>query len=699
MDSAGHFKRRDSNLELLSPSAASPTAQITSSSRSNALTSRITTVLSASYADHEIREAIETLDSRGFVNTQDTRRDLRLDLQQDVIACNGEIIKDFGEVADQLRRIGDAINSLNKCCADMRTQISTARRETGPVLEEATSMMLQKSQVETKQYLLEAFKSHFILSESELATLTSGSEPVDEEFFGTLAKVKKVNQDSQYLLGTESERLGLDILEQSGKQLNAAFQKLYRWLQAQLKTLDLENPQIGSALRRAIRVLAERPQLFQSLMDSFAENREHTLSDAFHAALIGSPGGSDAAPATKPIEFQAHDPLRYVGDMLAWTHSATVSEREALEVLFIEEGDELAKGLKAGRAQDPWSRQEEATEESFDGRKALNDLVSRDIAGVARLLRQRTEQVVSSHDDAALAYKIANLVGFYKKTFEKLLSAEAAILETLSAMESFALRQFRANMRDSVASIQPELETPPTDLSPPEFLEDALETLGGLMRSYEGSYAAMNEENAFDPILSAALDPFLEGCQKLRSKLEGSDADIFAINCLISARDALLSYKFTTSNLQALNESISTHASNLVQSQFHFFLESSGLESLVAALSKVSDSPADVAKISTLEPFQPNNLIAASQTLDEFLPSALMDAMDNLKQLKSPRLIREITEEAAEKFCVDFEGLETKILAADELQTGHENEESEEERVVLRDLLPRTSGEIRVLLS
>jgi hypothetical protein len=383
--------------------------------------------------------------------------------------------------------------------------------------------------------------------------------------------------------------------------------------------------------------------------------------------------------------------------MLAWAHSATVSEREALEVLFIEEGEELAKGLKAGRAQDPWSRQEEATEEAFDGRKALNDLVSRDIAGVARLLRQRTEQVVSSHDDAALAYRIANLVAFYKKTFDKLLSSEAAILDTLTAMEASALREFRANMRDSVASIQPELETAPTDLSPPEFLEEALETLRGLMKSYEGSYAAINDANTFQPILSAALDPFVEGCQKLESKLSGSDTDIFAVNCLLLAREVLLPHKFTAPNIQSLNETINTHASNLVDSQYHYFLDSSGLSPLISALSTLSDSPANITKIPTLEPFQPTNLVAASQMLDDFLPSALMDAMENLRQLRSPRMVREITEEAAERFCVDFEGLEGRILAVDEMRAGEEGEE--EEKVVLRELLPRTSGEIRVLLS
>jgi len=36
----------------------------------------------------------------------------------------------------------------------------------------------------------------------------------------------------------------------------------------------------------------------------------------------------------KPIEMVAHDPLRYVGDIFAWLHSALVSEMEALDVLL-----------------------------------------------------------------------------------------------------------------------------------------------------------------------------------------------------------------------------------------------------------------------------------------------------------------------------------------------------------------------------
>lgn len=70
-----------------------------SGQRYSALSNRVTGILSASHADLDIRDALETLDSRGFENTAEARRQLVANLQSEVISSNGEIIQDFGEVA------------------------------------------------------------------------------------------------------------------------------------------------------------------------------------------------------------------------------------------------------------------------------------------------------------------------------------------------------------------------------------------------------------------------------------------------------------------------------------------------------------------------------------------------------------------------------------------------------------------------
>ncbi|KAL8960396.1 MAG: hypothetical protein Q9193_002890 [Seirophora villosa] len=71
-----------------------------SGQRSNALANKVTRVLSISYADAEIRDALRFLDTENVQNTPELRRRLRWDLQKEVIDCNSSIVKEFGQVAE-----------------------------------------------------------------------------------------------------------------------------------------------------------------------------------------------------------------------------------------------------------------------------------------------------------------------------------------------------------------------------------------------------------------------------------------------------------------------------------------------------------------------------------------------------------------------------------------------------------------------
>jgi hypothetical protein len=584
----------------------------------------------------------------------------------------------------------------------MKKHISAAHQETAPVLQEASELMKQKDQIEAKQQLLKAFNAHFIMSEEDIATLTSTAEPVDDTFFAVLARAKKIHNDCEILLGTENQQLGLEIMEQISKSLNGAFQKLYRWIQREFKSLNLENPQISSSIRRALRVLAERPSLFQNCLDFFAEAREHILSDAFYTALTGTSVGGEGDASVKPIELVAHDPLRYVGDMLAWIHSATVSEREALEVLFISDGDEIAKGIQAGRDSEPWNRTSGDMDggNDFDGLKALNELVDRDVTGVARVLRQRIGQVIQSHEETIMAYKIANLLNFYRITFSKLLGEGSVLLESLTTLEESALNQFTTLMRDHVAGLQGESQIAPPDLAPPDFLQEGFKQLTAIMETYETSLTSADSREAdFEPILTEAFDPFMEGCENIAKYLEAPARTIFSINCLLAAKSILAPFDFTSKRLSQIQDTVDKHTSTLVEYQYSFFRANSGLQPLLQALAPLSDTNEDLVSIRSLDAFQPEVLIQASQTLDDFLPLALMDAMENLKNLQSSTIAREITEEAADRFCGDFERVEEKLIASDEIWEQEADEETLASSQPLKSLFPRTSGEITVLLS
>ena len=715
--------------DRMSPGPPSP-ALSSATKSGNPLSNKLTSVLSTSYVDSEFREALGLLDERGVSNTAETRRRLRLDVQKEVIDTNGQIVAEFGRVADQLKRIGATIDRLNKSYEEMKGHVTAAHEATSSTLEEANSLMTQRRNVETKQQLLRAFRERFVLTEDETASLTFAAEPVDDAFFAALAKAKRVRKDCEILLGFENQALGLDVMEQTSKHLNLAFQKLYRWVQKEFKTLNLENPQINASVRRALRVLAERPSLFQNCLDFFADAREQILSDSFYLALTGTAASGAKDHAVKPIELAAHDPLRYVGDMLAWTHSAAVSEREALEVLFVSDGNEIARGMQEGRENEPWQQLMLADDDEnggdggeppleFDALKALSDLVDRDVSGAARILRQRVEQVIQTNEDTILAYRLANLLNFYRVTFAKLLGAQSVLLEAIANLEAEALRQFRALMRDYIATLQGEFQHAPADLGPPDFLQDALKQLSAIMATYETSLSSAtsapgaDREDDFQPVMAESFDPFITGCEHMAKSLARPAAPVpadavFLINCLLAAAAVIEPFDFGRRRAARLRSQIAEHAARLADAQYAFFREESGLDGLFAALAPLlppdsstesTDAPPVAERMRALEPLRPEALAAAAQALDDFLPSAVMDAMENVQHVQDAALARAVTEEAAARFCADFARIEELLVRADEQDGEGDGAAVDAAPPAFRSLFPRTTGEIRVLLS
>jgi hypothetical protein len=59
-------------------------------------------------------------------------------------------------------------------------------------------------------------------------------------------------------------------------------------------------------------------------LEEIGTTRNKTLVKAYIDAL--TKGGPNGVP--RPIEMQAHDPRRFVGDMAAWLHQALAGEQE-----------------------------------------------------------------------------------------------------------------------------------------------------------------------------------------------------------------------------------------------------------------------------------------------------------------------------------------------------------------------------------
>ena len=112
-------------------------------------------------------------------------------------------------------------------------------------------------------------------------------------------------------------------------------------------------------------------------LDSFSEIRRKVLVQDFLEALTQGENNLSA----RAIEIQAHDPLRYLGDILAWTHQAVAGEKEILNLIF---------GVAASSRSSDFEPGSERWLEDGTILSALEDLVEKDLEGTIRPIRVST---------------------------------------------------------------------------------------------------------------------------------------------------------------------------------------------------------------------------------------------------------------------------------------------------------------------
>lgn len=636
--------------------------------RPNALHSRITALLSTSYADLDLRDTLSLLPP-----VPPNPRTWRLDTQSDLLQANTEIISDFGRVAAQLSHVGVALQNLSRTTAALRQHVHAASSTTAAILADADEILSAQHTVANQSRLLAAVTQHFLLTDAETAHLTSPTSPLDDTFFHLLSRAQRLHHETHHLLSAHpsSPRLGQDVLAQTSRTLDAAYQRLSRVL---LRNPVAERQRGWGVLRR------HRPQLWRTCVEAWAERRAEVLEGEFYAALTGTGGG-------EAIEVHAHDPLRYVGDMLAWVHGVGVSERESVDGLFgkqNEHGGGADDSDDHDHIQPPTTStatvstsnddQEEEKEEEVSTLLNPPHILARVLAGVFRLLRPRFENTLHAHsDDAALAYQLAHLAAFYTSIFSRLLCLSPREPSPFAPLEEAAMRSLRSTLRDRAVGLHVEVSAAiaaansgkgeAADLGPPGFLTEALAVLEKLMRSYSLSTSPQEGDRVqgFAPVLHDALDPFLSACEDaVVPRLAAPFAQgIFALNCLDAVVSVLSPHIaggrgdgfIPAERLESLRTQMERWDEMLVEGVYERYVLDSGLQAFLHG-----DKETEL----------------LSEKFDAWLPTAAEEARGVLlRGLRDLRAKTRVVERAGERFGDKVESLEADGLGlrrADEVR-------------------------------
>ena len=273
----------------------------------------------------------------------------------------------------------------------------------------------ERELAEQRAETVAAFLEKFDLSEDDADLLDQYNfDDMEEEdndgmhFLDALERVKDIRQELTTafgsattsvsdLLGDDSrQRLGatsaIRMMESLALKQERAYERLYHWLQKYLHLNSVTHVPTSSGagptaqdmidsdaldealahpfVRRSLKVLHHVPAFYSHTLELIASSRRAEETRRFLLGLTAGYGGRS------PIELNAHDPVNYVGEMLAFCFQSCSVEADVARGLVVENEDDFAE-LDAGTM-------------------TAADMLAHAMSGLARPLKARILQVVAS---------------------------------------------------------------------------------------------------------------------------------------------------------------------------------------------------------------------------------------------------------------------------------------------------------------
>lgn len=368
-----------------------------------------------------------------------------------------------------------------------------------------------KEMIEREEFLKE-FKNNYQLSPFEKEVLTIGE--MNQDFFSTLQKVNDIH--SKCIINLKDQKIYLDVLDEMAIYQEMAYDRISRYIQN--KTFSQEE-----VFEMALTALQERPILLDVCLKDIVKNRKEELIKRFYQAMSSNKGG---------IEISAHDPLKYVGDILGWIHQDSATEKELME--------NLGKKREA----------------------ILNEIYEI----LCPNLKLRIEQVLEYSDDE-IRFKLVDLLELYSMIFKKIIGNENEISNQLILIKNQMVEKFIFNL--NISKIKFEVTS---DLQPPSDLLEFNQIILKVKISQE-----------YLRILDIVLNPILDNLKK--AKNEKINEIIFKINCYLALKNLVDNQSNT---FEKIHTDMNQLIENLIIKESENLLNDLGFLNIVLKIQKLS---------------------------------------------------------------------------------------------------------------
>jgi len=592
------------------------------------LARKVKKILDTKVDSPELLASFGTLAEVHPENSASARRGLRATVERRGLAIHQEFLAGAAAVVDALAGVQAELDALGAACDGIEAGLEASKASTAGLLGETGALAASLGASQRRSGLVQEFLGSYQLAPEEVAALEGGD--IGPDFFAALSRVRAIHANCRALLHTHHQRAGLEIMDAMGGHQEGAYERLCRWVQGQCRALASDDaPEVDDTLRTAAAALQQRPVLFKYCAEEVATTRHNALFQRFIAALTrGGPGGMP-----RPIEMHAHEPQRYIGDMLAWVHQSLASEHELLVSLF-----------GAG---------EEGQQETRGDMPSTALLLDRVFESICRPLKVRIEQVLMSAPSLLLCFRLSNLLAFYSATMSAILGEEGQLVETLRGCKEMASRIFFEQLKAKGDQLQRYPPAPPRDLSPPPQVSETVRQLLEIIEIFDTGMEQHSPEAAdseLDKVLTAGLEPLLSMCDKSSEALsanapsrvdEGKHLDpsaqrVYLINCLHAIQTLLGRRTFMERWIAKLAELMEAHMAALVGGEAGVLLSRVGMAEVLDRM-RIFQEGGGAASAMAEEPALALDKVAAAMKA-LFAAVSELDALPGFSSLQAPRL-------------------------------------------------------------
>ncbi|OEJ88298.1 Conserved oligomeric Golgi complex subunit 6 [Hanseniaspora osmophila] len=629
-----------------------------------------TTTASSAFLDYdspntlfEVNEILRT----DFVGVLQ-RKAMKPKLEQTILKEHEYFLQQYAPIIEKLKIVQPSVARLLDLKKEIQSLPQNSINPTVDVLQtEIHDLKLEKK-------VLIGLKGLFTLDQLEDDILHNGK--IDQDFFDVINKLLLIKKRCVFILSETNENFNV-LLNKINSDLQLATRKIYNSLMDFLYHFDFStinaskntNSTVGNNevlnFQKKLIYLSNDLEYFNSFLTRIVEIRSKKCLDNLFAQF-------DLNNTKKPIVLTAHDPVRYLADVLAYVHSLIVNEDDFVNSLLKFQhiiSEDTPKTIL----------QENSSFLSGLDSKILNDIFIK----LSNTIKIRLEQIIRFENNSLKNLEIIQLLKLYHMMYTKYgILEENVLLKNLKELSNISKDKIFQDFLDFTTNqLQKVFDISNADLLPPDWLPKYLNKLTDFLLKLETDTAIFDDDNMnkmAEELVKTPLTTLIN--QQIVKSYPMAKRDpqvktamlIIKSNCYDLIKTRLLPFHHTIFNindsLQNVYDSICKElvvcTKFLEELQNKTLLINTGLENyfnlfnMVFPVASVQDE-LDYEMYYSIKENKIMNLptieTAVSENISDYLPRAMSDFEERLLfHLSSPVIADEITKNCFNNFSQFF---------------------------------------------